>query len=119
MFTSNGMMPFTEKRPWGEFREFALNEPATVKILQIVKGQEFSLQVHEHRGEFWHILSGHPSVTIGEKVMQGNPGDEFVALVGVVHRIEAPKDDVRILEISRGKFDEGDIVRIEDKYGRT
>ncbi|HEY4493507.1 MAG TPA: phosphomannose isomerase type II C-terminal cupin domain [Candidatus Paceibacterota bacterium] len=113
------MQPITVEKPWGEFREFAINEPATVKILSVNKGQEFSLQKHEHRGEFWRVLSGHPDVVIGDKMYKGKKGDEFTAQVGVTHRIAAPEDDVEILEISRGEFDEDDIVRLEDKYGRS
>src|SRR3989338_6127755 len=103
------MQPITVEKPWGEFREFAINEPATVKILSVNKGQEFSLQKHEHRGEFWRVLSGHPDVVIGDKMYKGKTGDEFTA----------QEDDVEILEISRGEFDEDDIVRLEDKYGRS
>ena len=112
------MSPIEEVRPWGKFRRFAKNEPVTVKILYVSQGQEFSLQKHEHRGEFWRVLSGEPLVTIGDEVTVAKRGDEFIAKVGVAHRISAPEGDVEVLEISTGAFDEGDIVRLEDDYGR-
>ena len=34
------------------------------------------------------------------------------------HRIESIGDDLEVLEIAYGKFDEKDIVRLEDDYGR-
>ena len=113
-----GKEPFTEERPWGRFREFTLNEPVTVKILTVDLGQEFSLQDHHKRIEFWHVLSGSPRITIGEKVLDAKVGDEFWIPKDTHHRIEAPENDVDVLEISHGTFDESDVVRLEDKYGR-
>ena len=108
----------TTKRPWGSFTRFTNNEPSTVKILHINKGEEFSLQYHTHREEFWKILSGHPEIIVEEEKNSPEPGAEFVISPHTNHRISAPVDDVVVLEISKGVFDEDDIVRIEDKYNR-
>lgn len=113
------LKPFTEKRPWGGFWEFAKNETVTVKILFVKKGEIFSLQRHNYRSEFWRILVGNPEVAIGGKVVKAKVGDEFEIPLKTNHRIEARVDDVEVLEISRGEFDENDIARIEDKYGRA
>ena len=113
------MNPVTTKRPWGSFTRFTNNEPSTVKILHINKGEEFSLQYHTHREEFWKILSGSPEITIDDKLHYPQAGEEFTISPHIDHRISAPKDDVIVLEISKGEFDEDDIVRIEDKYNRT
>lgn len=107
------------KKPWGQFEEFTYNEITTVKVLSVNKGGSLSLQDHGHRSEFWRILSGHPSVTVGETVKIAKPGDEFIIEALQPHRLEAPGDDVQVLEIAHGKFDEEDIVRIKDKYGRA
>ncbi len=113
------MNSVTTKKPWGSFTCFTNNEPSTVKILHINKGQEFSLQYHTQREEFWKILSGSPEITVGDMVTHTpGVGDEFIIAPHVSHRISAPIDDVTVLEISKGLFDEDDIVRIEDKYGR-
>lgn len=114
----NNSRPFTEERPWGEFRKFTSNEPSTVKILKVKKGEAFSLQKHLHRKEFWRVLSGDPEITLGEKTFVAKIGDEFEIDEGQEHRIFAPLNDVEILEISKGEFEESDIIRIEDKYGR-
>ena len=108
----------TTKRPWGSFTRFTNNELSTVKILHINKGEEFSLQYHTHREEFWKIIKGNPEIVVGDKTEYPKEGDEFLIKPHTNHRISAPVDDVFVLEISKGEFDEDDIVRIEDKYGR-
>jgi mannose-6-phosphate isomerase-like protein (cupin superfamily) len=113
------MHPETTKRPWGSFTRFTNNEKSTVKILHIAKGEEFSLQYHTHREEFWKILSGHPEIIVNDVVYHPEPGEEFDVKPKMDHRISAPQDEVFVLEISLGEFDESDIVRIEDKYNRV
>ncbi len=111
--------PFTVTRPWGEFRQFNKGEPSTVKVIFIKKGESLSLQHHHLRQEFWKILSGTPQISIGDKVIGAKKGDEFFVGKEVDHRMSAPNDDVEVLEISTGEFDENDIVRTEDNYGRA
>ncbi|QQR82762.1 phosphomannose isomerase type II C-terminal cupin domain [Candidatus Campbellbacteria bacterium] len=111
--------PFDEQRPWGSFRQFTTSEPVTVKILHVNRGEQLSLQHHTQRTEFWRVLSGTPRITIGNEIREAHGGDEFEIYTGVEHRISAPNDDVECLEISYGTFDEHDITRVEDKYGRT
>ena len=111
--------PFTENRPWGWFREFAKNEKLTVKIIFVNRGEELSLQKHEKRSEFWRVLSGNPEILIGENTFNARPGDEFEIKAGETHRISAQDADAEILEVAVGEFDEEDIVRLEDKYGRA
>jgi len=107
------------EKPWGKFEQFTHNETTTVKIISVKKKSSLSLQKHNNRREFWRVISGHPIVTIGENKMNANPGDEFAVGKLETHRLEAGNDDVQVLEISSGDFDENDIVRIEDKYGRA
>lgn len=105
-------------RPWGNFIRYTQNQSSTVKIITVMAGEELSLQYHSKRSEFWRILRGNPTITIGEEVIQAKPGDEFSVGEGVNHRIAANENEVEILEIGLGEFDETDIVRLEDKYGR-
>jgi len=111
--------PFTVERPWGTFRQYSLNEPVTVKTVFVKKGGILSLQYHNKRAEFWHILSGTPEIRIGETVVRGKAGDEFEVPVTTQHRISAPDGDVEFLEVSFGTFDELDNTRLEDVYGRA
>ena len=113
------MNPSTTKRPWGSFTRFTDNEQSTVKLLYVTAGEQLSLQYHNKREEFWKVVKGSPDIVVGDKVSNAKEGDEFFIPVKSNHRISAPKDDVVILEISKGEFDENDIVRTEDKYGRV
>lgn len=112
------MKSITHTRPWGSFIEFTKNKPSTVKILIVNKSEEFSLQFHKNREEFWRVLKGTPTVIVDNKEFIAEEGDEFIIKSGEKHRISAKDTQVQILEISFGKFDEDDIERIEDKYGR-
>lgn len=113
------MKPKTTLRPWGSFRQFVHNEAVTVKTITVKPGEAFSLQYHYHRQEFWYVLSGTPRVTVGKRTVTAKPGSEFLIRQKVEHRIEAGRTPVVILEIAFGSFDETDIVRLEDKYGRA
>lgn len=109
----------TTKRPWGSFTRFTENESSTVKILNINKGEKLSLQYHTKRDEFWRVISGYPEITIGEDVIEAKEGEEFNVPAETKHRISAPSGDVMILEIATGDFDEENVVRVEDEYGRV
>jgi len=113
------LQPYTEVRPWGKFERFTQNEVSTVKIITVNPHEELSLQYHHKRSEFWKVLSGKPMITLGDKVVEAHEGDEFFRAVEQKHRIQAGADTVTILEIALGEFDEKDIVRLEDNYGRV
>lgn len=106
------------KKPWGEFKEFIKNKECTVKILEIKKGQSISLQYHKKRGEIWYFLTK-GFIQIENKKSKVKPGELIQIKKGQLHRAFASKEDMVILEISTGKFSESDIVRLEDKYGRS
>lgn len=110
---------FTMEKPWGHFDQFTQNENTTVKIHSIKPSSALSLQYHDQRAEFWYIISGHPVLTIGDKKITANPGEEFMIARLEKHRIETKDEAVQILEICYGEFDEEDIVRLEDNYGRN
>jgi mannose-6-phosphate isomerase-like protein (cupin superfamily) len=107
------------KKPWGQFEQFTHNENTTVKIISLNPHTSISLQFHKERSEFWYIILGHPIITIGEKKINAKPGDEFSIEKMERHRIEAGDENVKFLEICHGNFDEEDIIRIEDQYGRV
>ncbi|MAH07580.1 mannose-6-phosphate isomerase [Candidatus Pacearchaeota archaeon] len=112
-------MAKTVKRPWGEFKQFTLNEKSTVKILIVKPKQVLSLQYHKKRREFWKVLEGPAKIVIGNKTLRGKKGDEFNIPVKKKHRLGAYNKIVKVLEISFGIFDEKDEVKLEDKYGRV
>lgn len=108
-----------EIRPWGSFERFTLNEKSTVKLIRVEPGQEFSLQQHAHRDEEWLILQGTGLVTVGEAATEVKPGDNFFVARGTLHRVKGGPEGILFLEIALGEFDEADITRLEDDYGRA
>ncbi|HTK33638.1 MAG TPA: phosphomannose isomerase type II C-terminal cupin domain [Candidatus Paceibacterota bacterium] len=110
---------YREERPWGAFVEFSRNSPTTVKILTVSPREALSLQTHTKRDEFWHIISGSGFITVGESRTPAHDGAEFFIPRGVAHRIEASEQPLVVLEISYGTFEDEDIVRLNDKYGRS
>ena len=105
------------KRPWGLFKQFSLNEKSTVKILAIKPNQSLSLQKHKQRRELWYFLT-YGYVQIGAKEKKVEKGEVVKINKGVAHRIFAKEKEVQVLEISFGKFDERDEIRLEDEYAR-
>ncbi len=90
-----------------------------MKIITVRAGEEFSLQFHNDRDEFWRILTGEAQVVIGDKTFSAQAGDEFNIPRKTNHRMRAVGQDAQFLEIAHGDFKENDITRLEDKYGRV
>ncbi|MBI5139671.1 phosphomannose isomerase type II C-terminal cupin domain [Candidatus Nomurabacteria bacterium] len=111
--------PFTVVRPWGEFRQLTHNSTSTVKIHRIKPNQENSFQSHKKRSEFWYIISGGGKIVINDQELDANPGDEFTAELGDKHRWIAGPLGMVLAEVAIGDFDEEDIIRYEDDYGRA
>ena len=106
-------------KPWGNFRQFTHNTSSTVKIITVKPNEELSLQSHTKRAEFWKVISGSGSFVIGEETHMVATGDEYTIAQGARHRISSGVEGMSVLEIALGDFDEEDIIRYEDKYGRA
>ena len=107
-------------RPWGKFTQYTENEKTTVKIIEVESGHQLSKQRHENRDELWvaldyglvaYINDVEIPMKIGEKVFIPRTTSHTIKNYSVI-------DSARFLEIAFGHFDEDDIVRLEDKYGR-
>lgn len=110
---------YQEQRPWGGFRRFTHNQASTVKIITVNPGQVLSLQLHRHRDELWVALDPGLQVTVGERTWRPEPYEEIYIPRRTRHRAAgAGPRPSRWLEIAFGEFDEEDIVRLEDRYGR-
>jgi mannose-6-phosphate isomerase len=106
------------KRPWGDFEEFTFNQRSTVKILEVDKNQSLSLQKHKKRKEMWYFLT-EGYAQIGKKKRKIKEGEIVVINKNIPHRLYSKNQEVKVLEISFGKFSENDEIRLEDKYGRS
>jgi mannose-1-phosphate guanylyltransferase/mannose-6-phosphate isomerase len=109
-------------KPWGSFDQFVLNTSCTVKILTCKPGQQLSLQRHSRRGELWVALDEGVVVERDGEALRPAVGEQVWLPVGSTHRLKCDASTphaVRVLEISLGTFDEGDIERLQDDYGRA
>jgi mannose-6-phosphate isomerase len=106
------------KKPWGNFKQYTLNEPTTVKILTVEPGQSLSKQSHRMREELWIPLDEGAEMEIGNKKIHPKKEEEIWVPRNSTHRITAKDKQVKVLEISFGTFDEADVTRYKDKYGR-
>ena len=107
----------TVEKPWGNFERFTCNGPSTVKILEIEPNNRLSLQSHRHRDELWVALDEGSRRNRWLEIPL-NRGGKIVVLRGTKHRIYSANEKVRVLEISFGIFNEDDIIRYEDDFGR-
>jgi mannose-6-phosphate isomerase len=108
------------EKPWGYFEQYTHNLPCTVKIITVSPGGTLSRQYHEKRDELWVVLDRGARVELDGEVLYPEVEEKLFIPRETVHRLSAVGEgEVRILEISFGEFDEDDIVRLEDLYGRV
>lgn len=106
-------------RPWGDFILITQNEPSTVKLITVNKGKRTSLQSHMNRDEIWFIIKGGFKITIGDETITATVGAEFFIKRQCIHRLEGLEEDNKLVEVSIGMFNENDITRFADDYGRS
>lgn len=106
------------KTPWGHFINF-WRKGLNVKIIEVKPESRLSLQSHKLRDEVWFLLAGDLECQIADKLIKMKKGIPYLISRGIRHRLSAFEKGGKIIEISFGKFDEKDIVRMEDDYGRV
>ena len=110
------------EKPWGyeqilEIEDNLNDSNQTItKNLVVFEGEKISYQFHYERTETWLVVSGDCIITIAGKEYKAFPGTKWKIDKEVYHRIQA-LSDVVIYEVSKDVA-EGDIVRVEDDYGR-
>jgi mannose-6-phosphate isomerase len=108
------------ERPWGKFEQYTHNLPCTVKIITVAPGGTLSRQYHRKRDELWVVLDPGACVELNGEVLYPTPEEKFFIPRETVHRLSSVGErEARILEVSFGHFDEEDIVRLDDVYGRA
>ena len=108
------------EKPWGYFEQYTHNLTSTVKIITVDPGSTLSRQYHKGRDELWVVLDPGARVELDGELLHPEPEEKLFIPRQTVHRLSSVGEGkVRILEISFGEFDEDDIVRLEDVYGRV
>jgi mannose-6-phosphate isomerase-like protein (cupin superfamily) len=109
-----------EERPWGNYTILYSDETCQVKKLVVNPGKRISLQSHEFRAEHWFIVSGHGTAELDGKEITVVPGDSIDVPIRSKHRITCTsQEDLIFVEAQTGQsFDEDDIVRFDDDFGR-
>jgi mannose-6-phosphate isomerase len=110
-----------EARPWGCFEVLVDAPDHKVKRLTVDAGKRLSYQRHRHRDEHWFVVSGHGVVTLDDVDHPVQPGTAIDIPVGAAHRVANPGSDPLVfIEVQHGaSFDEADIERLDDDYGRV
>jgi len=121
-----GLDPFAVEptkvdKPWGHELIWALTDDYCGKLLFVRAGESLSLQFHRQKDESWLVHSGRAELELGEPGKSPSfevvgPGAAFRIRPGTVHRVRA-LEDTTIIEVSTPQVE--DVVRLEDRYGRT
>ena len=108
-------------RPWGAYDSIDNGPRYQVKRITVAPGQKLSVQMHHHRAEHWIVVTGTAKVSLGEKDLLLTENQSTYIPVGVVHALENPgKIPLEMIEVQSGAYlGEDDIVRFEDRYGRS
>lgn len=108
-------------RPWGVYDSIDTGRRYQVKRITVNPGAKLSVQMHHHRAEHWIVVSGTAKVTNAENTYLVTENQSTYIPVGQVHALENPGViPLELIEVQSGSYlGEDDIVRFEDKYGRT
>jgi mannose-6-phosphate isomerase len=111
----------SEDRPWGRYTILYTGPDCQVKRIEVAPGKRLSLQSHKFRAEHWFIVSGKGMVQVGDLIFEVTNGDTIEIPIRVKHRISANKNELlAFIEVQTGlSFDENDIFRFEDDFGRS
>ena len=108
-------------RPWGAYTGVTEGNRWQVKRISVNPGASLSLQMHHHRAEHWVVVKGTALVERdGDQQLVGENQSTYIPL-GCKHRLSNPgRIPVELIEVQSGEYlGEDDIVRFEDRYGRS
>lgn len=103
-------------KPWGYELRWAVTDRYLGKVLHVNRGEALSLQYHERKDEWIMLSSGLLDLELEGTVHRLGAGDTAHITPGTRHRMVAV-EDCDIFEVSTADME--DVVRLEDRYGRT
>ncbi len=115
---------YMENRPWGKFEILSKFDVeggnVCVKIITVLPKKRLSYQSHKTRAEHWTFVQGRGEVTLDGDVQTVVAGSGINIAVAAKHRVAniSENQELVFIEISTGHFDENDIERFEDDFGR-
>jgi len=114
------MLHRTVYRPWGSYTILEEQPAFKIKRITVNPGVQLSLQMHHHRSEHWVVVKGTARVTRGEDVFLVLENESTYIPCGEKHRLENPGViPLELIEVQNGSYlGEGDIIRIDDDFGR-
>ncbi len=119
---------YIENRPWGSYEilsQFPVSKSdgsdVCVKKITVKPGQKLSYQSHKQRNEHWFFVQGQGKVVLNDREIIVGIGSSLDIKIGDKHRaINTSKEvDLIFIESQTGHYDENDIERFEDDYGRV
>ena len=116
----DGALPRRVDKPWGHELIWAHTDRYVGKLLTIETGKRLSLQHHDVKDEWIHVLQGRLELTLENdhgdvEVRELGPGEGARVATGRRHRYEAI-ETATLIEVSTPELN--DVVRIEDDFGR-
>ncbi len=108
-------------RPWGHYLSIVEKSRWQVKLIFVKPGESLSLQMHHHRSEHWIVVDGTAQVEINKEISILAENESTYIPLGSKHRLTNPgKIPLILIEVQSGSYvGEDDIIRFNDKYGRT
>ena len=113
-------------RPWGEYQVLLDSPFCKVKMITVKPGGQLSYQSHKYRSETWTVVQGMAGYTLNGSDSVLMEQNTLYIPEGAKHRIRnintvQDNKDMIFIEVQHsnaGIFDESDIIRYEDDYGR-
>jgi mannose-1-phosphate guanylyltransferase/mannose-6-phosphate isomerase len=108
-------------RPWGKYQSIDVGGRYQVKKITVKPGEKLSTQMHHHRAEHWVIVSGTARVKNADVVSLLTENQSTYIPIGEIHSLENPgMVPLELIEVQTGSYlGEDDIIRFDDRYGRT
>ena len=113
-------LPRRVEKPWGHEVVWAHAERYVGKVIVIETGKRLSLQHHEVKDEWIHVLDGRLALTLENdagdlEVRELGAGEGAHVAVRRQHRFEAI-ETCTLIEVSTPELN--DVVRLQDDFGR-
>ncbi len=110
-----------DERPWGHYTVLEDAPDHKVKTITVLPGKRLSYQRHQHRAEHWFVVRGVGLATLDGSEIAVGAGSTIDVARESAHRMENTGDsDLVFIEVQHGRsFEEADIVRLEDDFGRV